>query len=609
MRSRLLSIMLFLVAFSPAIWMTGYMRDNAVDSGCWDEWEVGPLLKKWHEGTLTWTDLYAPTIQHRIVIPRLLMIGLTYLGDGDFRPQLYFALGLALTSSLLLFVLLRRALGETLWVHGIWFAANLLIFSPMHFQTLFWPSGMWMCIPIPCLLGALVILSSQWALWLRVLLAVVLTLMATHSFSQGVFIWPVVVAYIALQPRLGTVKQRLVCAGAVAVVMAVTLGCYFHNFYNTAYHAYNLMPGDHSMKGGVKLSEPGNLPRVIHFFLGLFGALFARNPFSGHLVDDAGALGVFVVLPFILVAAFFVVTKRGRDQWGRALPLLAAAGYAMGVAFVVAAGRAHMGEHRCVLPRYFVVTQYVPIVTLGLGLLAARTGLLGTALAQRWGELLKRAGVAVLAVFSTFQWHLYQHGMHLAQVWNNGRRSGQAITLFINHPEIRPWSYAALDMDVARWNIENTRDTVNTMKKIGFTSPAVLDTPELKHFKKEAKPFGPEKAALEKVTRDGEEITVVGNARFGSERPADLILFTAPGSDTIVATGVPTPQAMLRLFPLDYEFNNPHDVPVGEPYRFEARFPASVLEKAGGKLDIWLLDREPMRITKMKQQVELEPAA
>lgn len=606
MRSRLLSILLFLVAFSPAIWMGGYMRENAVDIGCWDEWENGPLLKKWHEGTLTFADLYAPQIQHRIVVPRLLIIALTYLGDGDFRPQQYFALFLSVVSAALLWIMLRRALGDSLWVPGIVFAANLLIFSPMHYQTYFWNSAMWMCIPIPCLLGALVVLDGKGPLWLKVLLAVVLAEIATHSFSQGMLLWPVLITYVALQPALGPLRQRLIFAAAMALIMGGTLACYFHNFHNQAFHAYNLRPGDHSLTGGVKLSEPGNLPRVFRFFFGLFGALFARDPFSGHLVDDAQALGPFVVAPFVIIALLFVGTKMGRGMWSRALPLLGLAGYAAGVALVVGVGRAHVGEHRCVLPRYFTMTQYVPIATIALGFLLSRQWLSGSALSVQGREWLKRLGLALLVLFCAFQWHLYQHGLHLATVWNNGRLSGQAITLFINHPEIRPWSYAALDMNVVRWNIEHTRDSANSMREIGFSSPVMLDSPDLKHFKKEKNLVGPEKAELRSVTRNGDEITVVGNARFGSDRPASLMLFTAPGSDTIVATGVPTPQAMLRLFPLDYEFNNPHDVPIGEPYRFEARFPASVLEKAGGKLDIWLLDRKPMQITKMKQQVEIK---
>jgi hypothetical protein len=315
-----------------------------------------------------------------------------------------------------------------------------------------------------------------------------------------------------------------------------------------------------------------------------------------------------VFLPFTVVAVLAVATRMGRGMWSRALPLLALAAYATGVALVVAVGRAHVGEHRCVLPRYFTMTQYVPAATMALAFLFSREWLNSGARLLLRPETWRRLGLTALVAFCVFQWTQHNYGRHLARVWNNARLTGQAITLFIHHDEIKPWSYAALDCNVRQWNITHTREMVKAIHACGFTRPMVLDTPELKHFKKEAKTLGPEKALLENVTRDGEEIIVVGNARFGSERPADFILFTAPGNDTIVATGVPTPQAMLRLFPLDYEFNNPHDVPIGEPYRFEARFPAAVLEKAGGKLDIWLLDRKPMRITKMKQPVELKTA-
>jgi hypothetical protein len=605
MNSRLVSILLFLLAFSPALWMADYMAENAVDAGCWDDWENGPLLKKWNEGTLTLKDLYAPQIQHRIVFPRLIIIALTYLGDGDFRPQQYFALFLSVVSAVLLWLLLRRSLGDSRWVYGIMFAANLLIFSPMHYQTYFWNSAMWMCIPIPCILGALLVLGARRPpLWVKWLLAVLIAQVATHSFTQGMLLWPVLVAYVALQPDLGPLRQRLIYAAIMFVIMVITLKFYFHDFKNTAWHAYGLKPGDDSLAGGVKLSAPGAIPAIIRFFFGLFGALFARNPFSGHLEEDAKMLGPYVFAPFLLLSGLFVLTHMGRSQWCRALPLLALAGYATGVALAVAVGRAHVGEHRCVLPRYFTMTQYVPIAIMALGFLLSREWLHSGVRLFLKPETWKRLALVSLTAFSVFQWHLYEHGKHLALVWNNARLTGQALTLFINHPEITPWSYEALDCGVTQWNITHTREAVKSLRDCGFSKPKVLETAEIVHFQRDKKEIGPEKAVIDSVTRHKDQVVVVGNARLGSARPANLLFFTAPGSDKILATGVPTPQAMVRLFPLDYEFNNPHDVPVGEPYRFEARFPASLLEQAGGRMDIWLLDQKENRIHLMKQRLE-----
>lgn len=618
MQKRWFHLLLFLLALSPGLWMAGYVAKHAVDVGCWDMWENGPLLKKWHEGTLTWGDLYAPQIQHRIIVPRLLIIGLTHLGGGDFRLEQWATFSFSLASAGLLWVLLTRSVGRSNWRYGLLFVANLLIFSPMLYQNFFWGSAMWMTIPLPCLLASLVVLGSRWPLWLKFALAVLLAEVATHSFSHGLVVWPLVLGYLLLQPEIGPLRRRLAVAGIWTGIATITVGCYLHDFTNVAHHAYNLRPGDHALKGGVKLfvgTDPeslsatiGNLARVGRFFLGMLGALFARNPFSGHLVEDAQALGIWVVSPLACVTALLLFTKIGRSLWRDTLPFLAIAAYVIGVALVISMGRAHLGEHRCVLPRYFTVTLFAPVTTITLGFLWTRRFVNGIALGDTVRELAKRSGLVILTVFATLQVPLWRHGLHLCRVWNDARRQGRALVMFINHEQLKPWSISVLDMDLGHWGYQQTREQVNTLKSLGLLRIPVLETPELRWFHKDPRQLGPDKAVIETVKADGDRIIVTGNARFGTARPADLLLITAANSDHILALGVPTPKPILRLYPLDYEFSNNHEVPVGEPYRWEARFPSSAIPGGIARLEVWALDIREMRITRVKQSVAVPPS-
>ena len=38
---------------------------SAVDIACWDMWENGPLLQKWHDGTLGWLTSTRPWVSRR----------------------------------------------------------------------------------------------------------------------------------------------------------------------------------------------------------------------------------------------------------------------------------------------------------------------------------------------------------------------------------------------------------------------------------------------------------------------------------------------------------------------------------------------------------------
>jgi hypothetical protein len=601
----ILIALLWLLALSPGLWMTNHVLNNAVDAGCWDMWEDAPLLKKWHDGALTWGDLYAPQIQHRIVVPRLLIIGLAHLGGGDFRYQQWFCFALAWVSLFLLGILLKRTLGDSRWRYGNLFFAGLLVFSPMHFQTFFWGSAMWMAIPMPCLLGALVVLGCRWPLWVRFVSTLFLAEVATHSFSHGLVLWPVVLGYLLLQPELGTLKRRLVLSGIWALAAGVTLGCYFHDFYNVAFHAYNLMPGDHALKGGVKLFEGENFPRVIRFFLGMFGSICARTPYTNALVADSQALGIWIVAPLALVTVGILSTKAGRSLWRTVLPFLAVAVYVIAVALAISAGRAHLGEHRCVLPRYLTVTVFGPVMTMVLAFFLVRVLASGARCGPACREFAARLGVAALCIACAFQYPIWLHGLHLSSMWRNARLQGRALTLFLNYDSLKPWSLDTLDMDVRRWGFPQTREAANTLKSLGMLKAPLLETPELRWFRKEKTALGKEKSLIEPVRFAGDKVIITGQARFSTTRSADLILITAPDSGNIIALGTPTPPHQLRQFPLDYEFMNSHEVTVGEAHRWEARLPLTAIPAGSTHLDAWILDVQKMSVTRLAQTLDL----
>ena len=348
------------MAFLPAVIMANVVWRHAVDVGCWDMWENAPLLEKWHDGTLRWSDLYAAQIQHRIVVPRLLIIALHHLSGGDFRWENYFTFAVFVACSVMIWRLLQRTLGPSPWTPALALLANLLIFSPMLFQNVLWGSGMWMTLPMPCLLGALLVFEQAWGFWVKIGAAVLLAEVATHSFAHGLCVWPVLAVFVALQPALGTGRRRLAGAGVVAVVAAVTMAFYFQNFVNVAYHAYSLKPGDHALAG----SATNDPRRVLTVFLGFLGALYARNPLSTEPpIERAPGIGLTILCLFLALAVWIIATRAGRAIWSRALPWLALGAYVVGVGLMIGLGRSTTGEFRAMTPRYLVVSSYFWIAT------------------------------------------------------------------------------------------------------------------------------------------------------------------------------------------------------------------------------------------------------
>ncbi len=609
MPSHLKRLLLLLLVFSPAIFTAGLVRDKAVDVGCWDMWENAPLLQKWHDfraGKLSGGEfaqvLYSAQIQHRIVVPRLCIIGLTHLSGGDFRWEQYFAFSLLLLEAVLVWMLVRRTLDQSPWRWPLMFAINLLLFSPIHYQIIFWGSALWAVIPTACLLGVLLLLAAPrgggfgW----RVIASMLLAEIATHSFAHGLAVWPVVLALI-LAYGSAPLSRRLAAAGAVLLVAGATVACYFHDFINVAHHAYDLKPGDHAMKGAGSLLEGDRLLQAGRFFLSFVGAWFARNPFTGHPLETARVLGAVTVALFAGAGLFLLLRKPSREQWRAALPWLAMAAYVMGVGLMVSKRGADIGEHRAVTPRYLATSQYLLISMLALPLiLRPRRSAEG---AVEGGSRDGRVAAALLAAFITAQIPVWQYGLHLTDVWHHARRQAQALLLFL--PHLKPASMKVLDKVSGGWNC---LDAVNTLNGLGLLKFKPLESPDLKWFKRDDKPLGTEKASISTTTfREDGALELSGYARFSVAEPADAVLITQ--GDKVIALGQPAPRNLLRIYGLDYEFSNLEDAPVATMFPWKAVIPAASLGSESSSLDAWALNVAGKRVAKLNASLSIDTVA
>lgn len=592
---------LWLVVFAPGIFMAVYVRNHAVDVLCFDDWENVPLLKKWHDGTWSFADFWSLQIQHRPVIPRMIVIMLAFLGEGDNRWGQYFSFCLSALTAVLVVLLMRKTLGASRWIKPLAFAANCLIFSPVLFQNFFWATLFWMALPVPCVLGALLILGTRRPLWLRFALSLMSAVIATLSFSHGLVMWPVLGCYVLLQPEIGPLKLRIGLAAAVAVTAAATFAAYFNDFQNQSFHAYELKVGENALVHTVSLLDWQNFSRVVRFACGLIGNGLARSAFdSHHLVVKSQIFGGIIVVALMLISIACVCSRQGRCTWSRTLPWLALTAYGAGMALAVAAGRAHLGEQRCVVPRYFVGTMFVTISVVVVGFLLLREAVSHATISPLWSRRARYLGVSSVTTLIVFQWPLWQYGLHLAHVWNHSRYQAKGLLMFIQHDELAPWSLNTLD------NIrEFCKQQANTLKELGLLRTRPVETPSIKEFRRDRAKVPVSRANVDSIQQQGDSLVLRGHARFGPERPADVVLLTLEGKDRIIALGIPRPRPLFRLFNVDYEFTNFLDVPLDDLCLWEARIPLASLPQEARSLEVWALDSERRRIARFDRKLIL----
>lgn len=588
----------WLLVFSPGIFMAEHVRGHAVDVLCFDDWESVPLLKKWHDGTWALADFWSLQIQHRPVIPRMIVIALAFLFEGDNRAPQVFSFLLTAAVAVLFVLLLRKTLGRSRWIKPLAFAGNCLIFSPILFQNFFWSTLFWMSMPVPFAIGMLLVLHGRWSLPARLVSALLMALAATFSFSHGLVLWPVLACYVLLQPELGPLRSRLALAGVTAAAAAAVIAAYFHDFRNMSHHAYELAVGESALGHTVSLAEWENLSRVLRFACGLIGNGLARSAFHSHdLLGRSQLAGGILIAALAACSIACICTASGRRTWSKTLPWLALAAYGTGMALAVAIGRAHLGEHRCTVPRYFAGTMFVTISVMVTAFILLREATAQGRMPAIWNQRARYLGVGAVTALITMQWPLWEYGLHLASVWNNARHQAQGLLMFINHPELMPWSINTLDN-----SDEFAREQVKTLGELGLLRVKLAETAKVSEFRRVGGKLLPGKANCDTVEKRGDEFVLRGHARFGPERPADLVLITGEDQETIIALGIPRPRPMFRLFNVDYEFTNFLDVPLDDTCLWEARIPAAKLPREMKSLYFLALDSERRRVARFDRK-------
>lgn len=202
----------------------------AVNVPFFDEWEFGKLWLAFQQGgwqKVVWADLWAQHNEHRLVVSRLIFLGLTQL-LGEWNPMHFMALSLALAC--VFWGLLCRIiwLGLPHAPRWRWLAIMLssaFIFSWAQLENWLWGFQYpWYLANLLALL-TLYLLNTRVASLKIVLLAIVLTVVTTFTNGSGLPLWVCGGALLIYRQR-GLSRLSLGRVGLWFLAMALTLGAY-----------------------------------------------------------------------------------------------------------------------------------------------------------------------------------------------------------------------------------------------------------------------------------------------------------------------------------------------------------------------------------------------
>jgi hypothetical protein len=597
-----------LVVFSPAIFLAWHISQNAVNSPVWDDWERAPLIEKFREGTLTFKDLYAPHIDHRIFFPRLIILALNELSGGDLRLEMAFSFFVALGAALGVWQLARMTVfrGRTIW--GVLLVANLIIFSPISWDNWIWGIQLAFMMPMTCTIWALVVALMHWAWWKRLLLCGVLAIIGTHSFGHGFAVWPAIFGVALLQPAFTQTKaQRIAFIVCWAVLAVAVIGCYtlvdFRNASDET-HSYHQKPGE-APPGMVHHSKVYEEPGLAAQFI----SVLAGNPFARmHLVDpilSADFVGRIILLMFVAGCLLWLVGLWRCPDWSaKALPWLTLGSAALTGMLAIAAGRLNvMGILRASSIRYVSISLYLAIAVLMLGVLWWQHR-------HVWGckSLKSYWGVSVLAVFAGFMIPAWNHGIQMMKLCKQGRLQSHASLMFIEHFD--PFHFWRLD-----GSIDFPRRQAKILNDYGLINPPLVKSLDIAQFKPITKPRSDSQAQVTRLelTPEKDKLIVEGLGRIGG-RPADLVLLTCetPGSPAMIfGLGETTAEMLQQDYPGDLELSGRIKPLRNHGFEWDTTVPLSRLwdsvddSQQNATIKAWVFDAAKARAYRIRGEWQL----
>ena len=509
----------FAFVFLPAWLLIALIAQNAVNIPVWDDWDRAALFEKWDQGTLTFADIYAPHIDHRIVFPRLLSLAIAQFAEGDLRWEMAANWLIGFFAGLGIWRLALHTLGPARWTLGIAFLANLWIFSPIQYDNWLWSIQTAFLLPMTCLVWALFFCLRPWRWWIRALLASVLAIIGMHSFSHGLFIWPTVIGMALLLPR-SILDRKGFFVLVVSGIGAAVLSCYFLIDYRVATeYSYN-RPLDSSPPAVAFFREALEHPdRLRDFFLSFLGQPVVRQ-FSIDPYPFARAAGIGALLVFLAGTIWYF---RKRKDYGSEAPLLP--WISLGICVIIIAAATSAGrivvldDARAVVARLYSVSIYLYLAILAMGTLFFRSN--GSS--QEPSARRLRAGALILGGLITLQCQPWIYGKKMMEIWRFSRQHAQARVMFMNHFPLDP-------RNVVSYQVNGVTQGAPVYDRLGFLEHPFVDDLSLNQFSLGKRPLSPNMGKLALKSSDEVSRTLQGHAIFRRPtRPADAVLITARG--------------------------------------------------------------------------------
>ncbi|MGB3512317.1 MAG: hypothetical protein WBA93_24380 [Microcoleaceae cyanobacterium] len=568
---RLAHLIAIAITILPAVVMGILILNYSVNLPFWDQWNLMPqLFIKISENSLSWQDLISQHNESRKLFPRLIFLGLAYLTNWDVRYEMLGTFLLACLVSVNIYRLNRLTV-NTKTTPGllIAFLANLLIFSAIQYDNWFWGIQLVVFMPIACITTAILVAYSRFSITMKFLISLVLCIISTFSYSNGMLAWIIVLPVLVLAPLKSCsdlFKQKWLCFGWVTAFIA-SITIYFYDYSQPA-------------------QSPGITPaflnpaQTLQFFLAFLGSPLGSGNQIFPLTHSIFIGGVEIAI-FFCLCLYLLRHIQDYALLNRIIGWVMIGIYSIISALITSVGRVGLGLETSLHSKYTTFSLYLIVAIIHLLPIvfsyARSQGYL-----TKPKILLHKITVCVAIIgLVIWQFQSFTHSLKEIQTWHKWRLEGKTCLSFINIIE----NQSCITANILK-NYDYVKNNANKINNLGMFKPGLVVSNNIEAIaakKSPDKTYG----ALDGIIPFGSWYFVNGWAFLPDRNhPADAIILTYKNkADNWIIFDI-LMSAQTQRESLVQLFNNPAYIDAG----WEQTISGKLLPEGRSKIAAWAFD-------------------
>jgi hypothetical protein len=558
----------FIVALviTPVGFIAFFIATYSVDVPYSDQWKTAELFVKLADGSLSFTDLFDQHNEFRQLFPHLLFLALGRVTDWNVRYEMLVSFLLACLVSFNIYRISRITITGTekcLWLLA---AANLLIFSPVQYETWLFGIQVIYLVPIACLTTCLSVAYSGLAANAKLTIAVLLSIVSTFSSANGILCWVLVLPVLLVVCDWRKPFVPFLVAGWTALCV-LSLSFYLYG-YRT--------PGGHP-----SLTEALDHPaRALSYFAAFVGAPLAPGAGLWRLAA-AIPLGTITSILFLGACAYLWAHFADRSLRKRMIVFIAVGMYSLGTGLMVMPARLGFGIPQAMSSRYSTFSLYLLVSLIYLTPIVLEHARANGYLSSRARMVrLVSAGVGVLLLLHVLT---AGSGVLQARMYRSSALYFKACLLFVN--VLRSPARATL-IQSSHWDLTTL---ANALNRIGYLRPRLIDGKNVEEIAKSSQTILPA-GAFENLrkTPEGRFIAQGWAVLRNGREPAHAVLLTYRD-----ATQVPRVFAIAQMTVIPRWLMGVPRQSVGKRGRWQHTFARTDMPtNAPTHIDAWAFDAE-----------------